>query len=253
MSKLTEHLARIEKAKKDNRKDVTTRKDYNIHDDVHNQLDCDSVTKASGKRFYTIGNISLPSVTTVLGGTKDQRDIDSIAKWKRDVGEEEAARVLRDAVNRGNWLHSQTEHYILDSPKFKLPLPNTNFYALWKQMHGMLQRVDNIRCIEGALFSEKLGLAGRVDCVADFDGELSIIDFKTTKKPKEEAWITEYFLQETAYALMFSEMHGVKVKQIVTLMACDGDFKGGGQVFVKRAKDYVAPFIDRLVEFKAKG
>ena len=118
-------------------------------------------------------------------------------------------------------------------------------------MHPLLQRVDNIHLLEGVLYSHRLGTAGRVDCVAEWEGELSIIDFKTSRTEKRKDWITDYFLQETAYALMFGEMYNLKIKKIVTLMAVDHDeTRTEGQVFVEYPKDYVEPLLKRLAKYK---
>ena len=110
-----------------------------------------------------------------------------------------------------------------------------------------LDRIDNIHCLETFLYSHYLGLAGRVDCIAEFDGELAVIDFKTSTKEKQEDWVEHYFVQETAYAAMFLERTGIEVKKIVTLIAVED---GSIQVFQKyNLDDYLHLLKSYIQEF----
>ena len=111
-----------------------------------------------------------------------------------------------------------------------------------------LDRIDNIHYVETMLYSETLGLAGQVDCIAEFDGVPSIIDFKTSLKNKREEWITNYFEQCTCYSLMYEEMTGVPCKQIVVLISVDGEIKP--QVFVKNRKDYIPELANKIKQFR---
>ena len=111
----------------------------------------------------------------------------------------------------------------------------------------MLGRINNIHFQEAPLFSHEFGIAGRVDCIAEFDGKLSVIDFKTSSKEKKESWIENYFVQETGYAKMYEERSGIKVDQIVTLVTCQ---TGDTQVFIKNPDDYVPLLIDYIAEYK---
>ena len=115
-----------------------------------------------------------------------------------------------------------------------------------------LDRIDNIHCLETFLYSHYLGLAGRVDCIAEFDGELAVIDFKTSTKEKQEQYIEHYYVQETAYAAMFLERSGIEVKKIVTLIAVED---GSIQVFQKyNLDDYLQLLKSYIEEFSnAKG
>ena len=111
-----------------------------------------------------------------------------------------------------------------------------------------LDRINNIHCLETPLWSDYLGLAGRVDCIAEFDGELAVIDFKTSTKPKRESWIENYFVQETAYAAMFLERTGLEVKKIVTLVAVEKD--NSIQIFEKyNIDDYLQLLKSYIEEF----
>jgi genome maintenance exonuclease 1 len=177
-------------------------------------------------RGYVIGNKTYPSITTVVG----IRNEEYIQKWKEKVGQEEADRVSKRATTKGTMVHLLVEHYIEN----QLLPPCSNMLATlaFQSIQPVLKRrLNNIVCQEVPLFSHKLRLAGRVDCIAEFDGVLSIIDFKTASKQKEEEWIENYFIQETAYAIMFEEMTGIAIEQIVTVIAVDHDTP---QVFIKK-------------------
>ena len=247
MSELRKHLQNVQQTHNEK---LLIRPDFVFHDNVANQLDADSSTDQQGRRHYTISNgVKLPSVTTVLGQTKSEKDKKALENWRKRVGEEEATKITKDAAIRGGKLHALCENFILDQ-KFTLPVHGSNDYHLWRQMHPLLNKVNNIRQLEGALYSEKLGIAGRVDCVAEFDGVLSIIDFKTARKQRKEEWLTDYYCQETAYALMYSEMFGEKVTQIVTLMSIDGNTTDEGHIFIKKPVDYVELLLKRIKMYK---
>ena len=173
-----------------------------------------------GKRLYlTPSGNYYPSVTTVI--SNNAQKMAGIAKWRERVGMEEANRVSARSTKRGTTYHSIVEDYFnnkLEIDKYKdSPLPTVMFY----QSVDTLNRINNIYLQEAALYSKHLELAGRVDCIAEFDGELSIIDFKTSATPKREEYLTDYFVQETAYACMLQELYDVSVKKIVTIVACE--------------------------------
>ena len=117
----------------------------------------------------------------------------------------------------------------------------------FKLMQPLVDRIDNIHYIETMLYSETLGLAGQVDCIAEFDGVPSVIDFKTSNKIKKEEWITNYFEQCTCYSLMYEEMTGIKAKQIVVLIAVDGEQP---QCFIKQRKDYMPELANKIKQFR---
>ena len=120
---------------------------------------------------------------------------------------------------------------------------------MFQSAKSTLNRISNIHCLETFLYSHYLGLAGRVDCIAEFDGELAVIDFKTSSKEKKEDWIEHYFVQETAYAAMFLERSGIEVKKIVTLIATE---EGTIQIFEKyNLDDYLQLLKTYISEFVA--
>ena len=129
---------------------------------------------------------------------------------------------------------------------------------LFKQAKSTLDKIDNILCQEQAMFSYQLGIAGSVDCIAEFDGELSIIDFKTSKKPKPREWIEDYFVQCAAYACMLYEMKGTSVKKFVIIMTCEnGDVEVYEEYdkskYIKLLTEYIREFVQFKLQEYAKA
>ena len=179
-----------------------------------------SAEMVDGKRMYlTPEGFKFPSVTTVISNNKEK--MAGIARWRARVGEAKANAKSARATGRGTKYHSIAEDYFnnnLDLKKYsKFPLPVLMFH----HSRDVLDRINNIYLQEAALYSKHLELAGRVDCIAEFDGVLSIIDFKTAEEPKREKYLYDYFVQETAYACMLQENYGLSVKQLVTIVACE--------------------------------
>ena len=179
-----------------------------------------SAEMVEGKRVYlTPTGHHYPSVTTVIGNNAAKKV--GIAKWRARVGEKAANAKTTRATGRGTKYHSIAEDYFnndLDLKKYKShPLPVLMFH----HSRPTLDRINNIYLQEAALYSKHLEIAGRVDCIAEFDGVLSIIDFKTAAEPKREKYLYDYFVQETAYACMLQENYGLSVKQLVTIVACE--------------------------------
>ena len=189
-------------------------------------------------RFYKVDDLWMPSVTTVVGNaTKD-----GILKWQQRVGFAEAEKVRRAASWRGTQFHNLVEKYLkneLEEDKKSEGLPT----YLFRSARETLDRINNIHAIEAPLFSRNLGIAGRVDCIASFDSELAIIDFKTTKNLKKEEHLDKFFVQEAAYAYMYYEMTGVEVDKLVTLSVAED---GTTQVVQKYDK---IPYIDTLIDW----
>jgi len=157
-----------------------------------------AVTTDSGRKYKTPEGIDLPSITTVLSILSR----DSIAKWRKRVGEAEANKISGRASGRGTRVHEITEKYIDNDPNYKdgyTPDIIHSFNVMKPILDGL---IGTVYAQEAPLYSTHLGVAGRVDCVAEFDGKLSIIDFKTAMKKKQKSWINNYFMQEAAYAIM---------------------------------------------------
>ena len=214
----------------------------------HEYLDLgydDLVTEnKDGKRLYNTpdGN-QYPSVTSVLSIINE----DKIAAWRQRVGEEEANRVGHRASSRGTSVHSILERYLLNEdtseflPHIKQSLQN---------LRPILDRsIGKIFGLESALFSRHLGLAGRVDCVAEFDGVPSIIDFKTSRYPKKKEMVPNYFAQASAYAIMFEERTGLPITNTVILMDVDDN---APIVFKEHRDNYTDLLFETIEEFKRR-
>jgi genome maintenance exonuclease 1 len=179
--------------------------------------DLKSETFPDGKRYYTLEDgTKLPSVTTVLGAQKKE----AIMKWRKRVGEAEANRISKQATGRGTNVHTLCERYLNNESLGEI-MPDA--VEMFRSLKPLLNRIDNIHYQECALWSKQLGMAGRVDCIGEFDGKLSVIDFKTSKKIKEQGQIEDYFWQTTAYGIMYEEMIGTPIDDIVIIMAVENE------------------------------
>ena len=188
-----------------------------------------------GKRFYQTpeGN-TYPSVTTITGLYNKKE----ILEWRKRVGEEEANRISTKASSRGTRVHKLCEDYLNNELNTDRYMPDS--VGMFKSIQPIIdQYVDNIHAIEAPLYSDYLRVAGRVDCLAEFDGKLAIIDFKTSSRQKSEDKIQNYFMQCAAYAVMFEELTGIPVPRLAIIMAVDSDHP---QLFVKKRNDYIGMF-----------
>lgn len=203
-----------------------------------------SVTNGdTGKRVYHVpGDLFLPSITTVLS----IMNRDAIAKWRQNVGEEEANRVSRHASGRGTSVHLMCEKYLQNDSHDGMP----DAKSMFNTIRPLLNNINKIQYQEQGLYSTKLGVAGSVDCIAEYEGVLSVIDFKTASKPKKEEYIENYFLQTTAYALMYEELIGTPINQIVILIAVDGQEP---QVFKKNPADYINRLVEVIDQYKKEN
>jgi len=203
--------------------------------------DLKSETFPDGKRYYTLEDgTRVPSVTTVLGAQKKA----GIMAWRKKVGEEEANRVSRIATGRGTSVHTLCENY-LNNDDLGSAMPDA--LEMFLSIKPVLNRIDNIHYQECALWSKQLEMAGRVDCIGEFDGKLSVIDFKTSKRIKTEAHIEDYFWQTTAYALMYEEMIGTPIDDIVIIMAVENDQP---LVFKQKTSDHIHGLVKAIQYYK---
>lgn len=195
-------------------------------------------------RFYTTpsGQI-LPSITTVLS-VKNKSGLDA---WRKRVGEEEANRIMNQAALRGTAVHQLAEDYVNNEKDWKKGAMPANLFTFNTIKPLLDKHLNNVWIQEAPLYSEKLSVAGRVDCIAEWDGVLSIIDYKTSKRPKKREYVESYFIQEAAYAAMFLERTGVPIKQIVTVIAVDDNEP---QVYIEKAIDHLPKFIELRKKFK---
>ena len=200
-------------------------------------------------RYYKLpsGNKKLVSITSVISHYKK----DFFNAWRKRVGAEEADKITKRATSRGTDMHTLVEYHLLNK---ELPSVQPISEHLFKIAKPTLERINNIYALEGALYSEVLGIAGTCDCIAEFDGELSIIDFKSSKQPKPRDWIDGYFVQCAAYAAMLYELTGLVVKKFVIIMSCeDGDCvvyeERDKKKYLKLLTEYIRKFVnDKLNE-----
>ena len=178
-----------------------------------------SAKTIGGKRVYEIGDEKYPSISTICSF----RNRKSIAEWRARVGDAEANKISKRATTAGTTVHSMIEDYLNNELDLDKYADKHLAKILFTQAKPMLARINNIHFQEAPLYSHEFAIAGRVDCIAEFDGKLSIIDFKTSSKEKKEEWIEGYLVQETGYAKMYEERSGIKVEQIVTCLLYTSD------------------------------
>jgi genome maintenance exonuclease 1 len=199
--------------------------------------------ETNGIRLYNLPSGDwVPSITSVTSFYNRQIFI----KWRKRIGIEEANRITKKATSRGTDFHAATELYMLNKEinwdEFR---PLTKFMFIHAKPY--LDKINNIHAIERTLYSEYLGLAGRVDCIGEYEGELAVIDFKTSDKIKPEEWLENYFVQEMFYASAYYELTGIPVKKLITIMVTPG---GEVKVFDKRNKgDYIKLLVRYIKEF----
>ena len=199
-----------------------------------------------GVRYYSVPDedelLRLVSITSVTSHFNKE----IFVNWRKKVGNEEADRITKAATTRGTDMHTLTEHYFKNDQVLPEVPPISDF--LFKISKGELNKIDNIHSLEGALYSKQLGIAGTVDCIAEYDGELSIIDFKTSKKPKPRDWIEHYFVQAMAYGCMLYELKNISVKKLVIIMACENGEcvvyeEYNKKKYIKLLSEYIREFV----------
>jgi genome maintenance exonuclease 1 len=199
-----------------------------------------------GVRYYTIDgkNKKLVSITSVISHYKK----DFFDKWRKRVGVEEANRITKRATSRGTDTHTLIENYLLNQ---ELPEVQPISDMLFKIAKPTIDRINNIHCLESSLYSEILGVAGSVDTIAEFDGELAVIDYKTSAKPKPEEWIEGYFVQTMFYGMALYEMTGIQIKKLVIIMTCEnGECVVYEQRDLKKYMKLVVQYIKKFVNDK---
>jgi len=202
---------------------------------VHNLLHLPSLNRvdAEGGRYYLLPDgTKLPSVTTVLGWNKG----DSLKEWRKRVGEEEANRISTKAATRGTKLHAVCEDY-MNNKTIDIKKLDIGTYDLFSSIVDILnESIDEVYAIETQMYSRHLGVAGTVDLVAKFRNKRSIIDFKTSNRPKKQEWIDDYFMQTSIYAVMYEELTGIPIPNLVIIIAVDND---SPQVFTQKRDQWI--------------
>ena len=202
-------------------------------------------TGKKGRVYNTPDGTQYPSITTVLSILNEEH----IQKWRKRVGDAEANRISHKASTRGTAVHSLLEKYVDNDPNFKdgfMPHVIGSFQDVKTVLD---QSLTKVYAQEAPLYSEHLGVAVRVDCVGEWNGKPAIIDYKTSAKVKKKEWVTNYFLQCCAYAIMWEERTGQPITQLVILIAVDGNEP---QVFVEHRDNWDKKLIETITEYRRR-
>ena len=194
------------------------------------------------RKYITPQNKHYPSITTLLGSLKDQT---GLAVWRNREGATIAECISKLQMEYGTRMHEMIEHYLKNED-----ISYEKSEGVVRYFHGLmplLQNITNIRTQEHPLYSDELRVAGTVDCVAEYEGELSVIDFKVSRKIKKPQWIEDYFIQATAYSIMWKELTGEEINQIVILMSVQDD--GSGIQYVRKPSDFIDKLKSKLREY----
>ena len=203
-----------------------------------------STKNINRKRFYQTPEGKLyPSITTVL----QKRKMAGLMEWRKSVGDDVANYIARTAAHRGTKVHHMCEDFLNNNFDEEVHKKNFLPYVLFGQLKPVLmQKVNNILAQECGLYTDKYRVAGRVDCIAEYNGVKSIIDFKTSRKERNDDWNESYYIQASAYAEMFEERTGIEINQIVILVVTED---GVVQEFVKDQGEYIPMLVEAIDDF----
>ena len=218
----------------------------------HVDLDLPKLSRETidGVRYYSVPDedelLKLVSITSVTS----HHNKEIFVKWRKKVGDAEADRITRQATSRGTDTHTLTEAYLYNK---ELPEVQPLSKMLFQIYKSELNKISRVHALEGSLYSKELGIAGTVDCIAEYNGELAIIDFKTSKKPKPREWVDHYFVQCMAYGCMLYELTGIAVKKLVIIMACENGEsivyeEYDKKKYIKLLTEYIREFIQSKIE-----
>lgn len=209
------------------------------------EFDAYNIDSPTGRKYVTPDG-EFPSVTTFLSSL--DRDTEWLDRWAEKLGGKDKAEAeLTRCADRGTGVHLALEHLMKNDPKPELA---GDYKHMYRQIETVLRiHVDDVYALELPLWSKLMGLAGRVDCIAKYKGEIAIIDFKTSNKAKMAKWITNYFLQATCYSIMLEELYGIKAEKLVILVSVENEDRA--QVFVRDRRDYTLLLAEKIKEFRA--
>ena len=218
----------------------------------HVDLDLPKLSRETidGVRYYSVPDedelLKLVSITSVTS----HHNKEIFVKWRKKVGDAEADRITRQATSRGTDTHTLTEAYLYNKDLPEVQPLSKMLFQIYK---SELNKISRVHALEGSLYSKELGIAGTVDCIAEYNGELAIIDFKTSKKPKPREWGDHYFVQCMAYGCMLYELTGIAVKKLVIIMACENGEsivyeEYDKKKYIKLLTEYIREFIQSKIE-----
>ena len=203
-----------------------------------------TVQNIHGSRMYSNGTGVYHSISFILKVLAT--DHDSLDRWRKRVGEDIAKKTLHDAIQRGNLFHKICESYLKNECTCQFE-NNLLVYSMFQNVKSELNKIDNIMAMEFPMISEKYGFAGKLDVLAEYNGVLSIIDFKSSRTKKKEVYCKKWFLQEAAYSLLVEDVLGKPVGQLVTISAAED---GTVEIFVKHRDEFLDEINFILDEFR---
>jgi len=212
----------------------------------------DQITEQNGSRKYRIANgLCLPSVTTILKYADPNKN-DTLARWRNNIGDKAADAILENSRARGTILDAMVMSYLGNEYHrvYSPDGPGNEAWTMFESLEPFLQNINNIHFLQPMLYSEKLGTAGSADIIAEYNDVLTVIDIKNSRKPRTPAMIVTYYLQVTAYALMYSEMTGNKVANGLVLMAVEDD---ATQLFHFKIVDYIRPLLSAIKTYQKQS
>lgn len=200
-----------------------------------------------GKRFYQLAETKYyPSITTVLGNTQEPDKVKSLESWQKWLGKEKAEKVRDDAATRGQNTHKLLERALKGEDLKLHEFPDAHV-RIFNSLKFELQKINTVFGQEVVLYSDLVQVAGRCDLVAEHEGELAIVDYKTSTRIKSKDQIGDYWLQAAFYCLAHNEMFGTDITKLVILMGVE---KGLPLIFKKRLdEELVEKLLDRVNRF----
>jgi len=215
-----------------------------IPDSKYNGQAVPKIVNSGGMRQYSDGDELFPSITSILSRETSSEGLDA---WKERVGTKLAKYICDSAINRGNKFHKICEAYLNNDCTCKF-VNHLLEYGMFEQAQPALERISDIVGIEMPMVSRELGIGGTADIIANFDGVLSVIDLKSSTSPKKDEWCEKFFLQETAYSLMFEEITSKPIEQLVTIIASEN---GTVQVLIRNRDDFTHELKEIISRFQS--
>ena len=216
-----------------------------VHDSQYSKQAVPKIVNSGGMRQYSDGDGLFPSITSILSREISSEGLDA---WKKDKGEKLAKYICDSAISRGNKFHRICESYLNNDCTCKF-VNHLLEYGMFEQAQPALERISDIVGIEMPMVSRELGIGGTADIIANFDGVLSVIDLKSSTSPKKDEWCEKFFLQETAYSLMFEEITSKPIEQLVTIIASEN---GTVQVLIRNRDDFTHELKEIISRFQSR-
>ena len=203
-------------------------------------------TLTDGHKYRTPDGRTYPSVTTILKDTKPFYQAGELAKWESDMGQDVADYIMRTSATIGTQAHQLNENYLNMVEGGEAMLLARAHHENFKPH---LDRIDNIYGNELSMFSDRMRIAGTADCIAEYDGVLSVIDYKTKRSAQQSDWLLDYYQQTAAYCMMFTEHTNITIKQCVVLVSSEADTI---QAFFSDPSEHAYGFLERLAAYDGK-